>query len=94
MIQNISFEQLHLFADAAAVNPNVIKTFLANGLSVFLVKGKPVFSTGRRGLPKNPHYCTILYIWFFDNFLLGDALFAKALPCLETFFIPDFNLLS
>ena len=63
---------------------------MANGLSVFLVKGKPVFSTG----PKNPHYCTILYIWVLDNFVLGDALFAKALPCLETYFIPDFNLLS
>ena len=31
-------------ADAAAVNPNGIKTLLANGLSTFLIKDNPVFS--------------------------------------------------
>ena len=37
-------------ADAAAVKPNVIKTFLANGLSTFFIKGNPVFSND----PKSP----------------------------------------
>ena len=72
----------------------LLKRFLTNGLGVFLVKGKPVFSTGRRSLPKNPPDGPILCIWFFDNFVSVDELFTKALLCLETFFIPDFNLLS
>ena len=30
-------------ADAAVVNPNSIKIFLANGVSVFLANNKPIF---------------------------------------------------
>ena len=45
---------------AAAVNPNAIKTFLANGLSTFPIKGSPVFNNGSGSLPKNPPDCTIL----------------------------------
>ena len=41
-------------ADAAAVNPNGIKTFLANGLSTCPIKGNSVFSNGPKSLPKNP----------------------------------------
>ena len=37
-------------ADAAAVNPNGIKTLLANRLSTFPIKCKPVFCNG----PKSP----------------------------------------
>ena len=48
------------FADAAVVNPNGIKTLLPNGLSTFLIKGKPVFSNGPISLPRNPLNCTIL----------------------------------
>ena len=33
-------------ADAAAVNPNGIKTLLANGLSAFPIKGNPIFNNG------------------------------------------------
>ena len=33
-------------ANAATVNPNGIKTLLANGLSTFHIKGNPVFSNG------------------------------------------------
>ena len=39
---------------AAAVNPNDIKTLLANSLSTFPIKGNPVFSNGSKSLPKNP----------------------------------------
>ena len=54
-----------IFADVAAVNPNGIKTLLANGLSIFLINFHPVFSNGLRILPKNPPDCVIL-----DSFLM------------------------
>ena len=40
--------------DAAAVNPIGIKVFLTNGLSTFLIRGKPVFNNDPKSLPKNP----------------------------------------
>ena len=43
--------------EAAAVNTNGNKTFFANGLSTFFIKGKPVFSNGLRSLPKSPPNC-------------------------------------
>ena len=43
-----------LAADAAAVNPNGIKTLLANGLITFFINRNPVFNNGPRSLPKNP----------------------------------------
>ena len=49
-----------IVADAAAVNPNKIKTLLANGLSTFPIKGSPVFSNGPKSLPKNLPNCHIL----------------------------------
>ena len=48
---------------AAALNPYGIKTFLANGLSAFLIKTNPVFSNGPKSLPKNPLDYPIL--WYF-----------------------------
>ena len=41
-------------ADAAAVNPNGIKTLLTNRFNTFFIKGNPVFSNGSKSLPKNP----------------------------------------
>ena len=41
-------------ADAAAVNPNGIKTLLANGLITFFINRRPVFNNGLRSLPRNP----------------------------------------
>ena len=61
----------------------VLKTLLANGLSTF-IKGKPVFSNDPRSLPRTPSDCTILDSWVFDNFILADELFTKALWALET----------
>ena len=55
---------------------------LAIGLSDFFINGKPIFSNGPRN-PKNPN-CTILDRWVFNNFILADKLFAKALQSLET----------
>ena len=40
--------------DAAAVNPNGIKTLLANVLIIFLINGNLVFNTGSRRLSRNP----------------------------------------
>ena len=71
-------------ADAAAVNPNRIKALLANGLSTFPIKGNAVFSNGPKGLLRNPPDCLILCTWVFDNFILADELFAKALRSYET----------
>ena len=68
---------------ADAVNPNVIKTLLANGLSAFPIKGSPCFSNGPKGQPKNPHDFPILCNWVFDNFILADELLAKALRTLK-----------
>ena len=48
-------------ADAAAVNLNGIKTFLANVFSTFFIKDNLVFSSGPKILRKNPPYCPILY---------------------------------
>ena len=39
-------------ADAAAVNPNGIKTLLANGISTCSIKSKPVFSNSSKSLLK------------------------------------------
>ena len=51
-------------ADAAAVNPNGIKTLLANGLITFFINGKPVFNNGPRSLPRNPLFLTALFSLF------------------------------
>ena len=40
-------------ADVVAVNPNGTKTLLANGLSTFAVKGKPVFSNSTGSWPNS-----------------------------------------
>ena len=71
-------------ADAAAVTPSGIKKLLASGLSTFFVKGKSVFSNGPRSLPRNLCDCPILCQWVYNNFILADELFAKALGSIET----------
>ena len=79
-------------ADTAAVNPNGIKTLLANCLSPFLIKGKPVLRNGPRSSPKNPRDCPILCNRVFDNFILAEALFAKASRSFETCVLVNNNL--
>ena len=78
-------------ADAAAVNPNGIKTLLANGLITFFIKGNPVFSHGVRSLPRNPPGCIILDNWIFDSVISVDHLFAKPLPRFATCLLVDTN---
>ena len=51
-------------ADAAAINPDGIKTLLAIGLSTFFIKGNPPFSNGPQSLSKSPPDCPIHAIEF------------------------------
>ena len=46
-------------ADAAAINPNGTKRFLANDFNTFFIKGNAVFSNGLKNLPINPPHCPI-----------------------------------
>ena len=48
-------------ADAAALNPNSIKTLLPDGLSTFVVKGNLVFSNGY----KNKNLKILLIVLFY-----------------------------
>ena len=75
-----------------AVNPNGIKTFLANGLSTFFIKGKLVFSYSIKSLPRNYSDCPFTDSQVFDNFISADGLFAKVLPSLETCVLINKNL--
>ena len=79
-------------ADAAAANPNVIKTLLANGLSTFPATGNQFFSNRPKRLSGNPPDYPILCNWVFDNLILADEFFAKALGSLETCVLVNSNL--
>ena len=55
-------------SDAAAVNPNCIKTPLANGSIKFPIKGDSVFNNDPTNLSKNPPGCSTFCNGVFDNF--------------------------
>ena len=59
-------------ADAPAVNPNGIKTLMANGLITFFINGNPVFSDGPRSLPRNPPDYIIIDIRVFNKLISVD----------------------
>ena len=59
-------------ADAAAGNPNWMKTILADSLCTFPIKDNPVFSNGPKSLPKNHPDYSILCNWVFENFNLAN----------------------
>ena len=79
-------------AAAAAVNPNGIKKPIANGSSIFPIKGNSVFGTGPKSLPRKPPDCPILCNWVFDDFVLADKPFEKALRSFETCVLVNNNL--
>ena len=79
-------------ADAAGVNPNGIEILLANVLSIFPIKGNPAFNNGPKNLPKNRPVCPVLCNWVFDNFILVDEPFVKALRSFETFVLVNNDL--
>ena len=70
-------------ADATAVNPKGINTLLANGVITSFINNNPAFSNGPSNLPKNHPDCIIFDNWVFDNLILADELFAKALRRFE-----------
>ena len=61
-------------ADAAAFNPDGIKTFLAYYMSIVFINDNLIFNNWPRSLPS----------WLFDDFILADELFAKTLGSFET----------
>ena len=68
-----------------AVNPNVIKTFLGNGLRTFPIKSNLFFINGLKSLPGNSRACCILYNCVFENFRkLAAELFLRTLQSFET----------
>ena len=73
------FELLHLLLLL------LILINLANVLSIFLIKGKPLFSNFPGHLPINYPNCTVLVSWFLNNALLGDNLFTIALKRFQIF---------
>ena len=80
----ISFLIAAFVADAATVNPNAITRLLANGFSTFFIKDKSIFSNVPESQPKLSPDCSILDNWVFDNFILTDKQFEKALRRLES----------
>ena len=90
--QNIFLWIVAFVADVDAVNPNGIKTLLANGLRTFPIKGNLVFNNGLKILLKICPDCPISYNWVFNNFVLADESFAKALRILETCVLVNNNL--
>ena len=76
----------------ATVSINGIKTLLDNCLTAFFIKGKPVFNNRSRNLPKNPLDCIISGNGVFDDFILPDEPFPKALRSLETCVLVNNNL--
>ena len=52
-------------ANAITVNPSHIKALLNNGISIFYINGKPVFSNGLKSLPRSAPDCTFLDSWAF-----------------------------
>ena len=60
----------------------ILKYF--NDLSTFYIKEKTVFSNGPRSLPKNHPDCSISERRVFDDFILTDGPFKKALQSLKT----------
>ena len=89
-------QSIFLWIDASvvdtAINSNGIKRLLANVLSTFPLNDNPIFNNGPKSLPKNPPDCTMLCNWVFDNFILAEELFGKALRSFETCVLVNKNL--
>ena len=78
--------------DAATVNTNGIKTLSAKGLSKLSVMDNPVFIKDPKRQPKKNLDFPILWNCIFDNFILADEPFAKALRRFGTCVLVKDNL--
>ena len=74
-------------ANVSAVNPNGVKTLLANELITFVINCNPVFNIGPRNIPRNTPDCIILNNWVFDSIISVDELIAKALQRFATYLL-------
>ena len=78
--------------DDAAVNPNVIKTLLANSLITFFIDRILVFNNWPGNLPRSPPDYIILGNWAFENFISFDKSFAKVFCRFKTCILVNNNL--
>ena len=93
-IINVALPDSNIFSwiSTAVVIPNGIKTLLVNVLNTFPIKVNPAISNDPKSPPKYPPDCPLLRNWVFDNFILADEPFAKALQSLKTWLLVDNNL--
>ena len=70
-------------ANATAVKPSGIKIHSTNNLCTYFINGKPNF-VNIQNLPRNPLDCSVLESSVFDNFVVANKLFAKALQSFRT----------
>ena len=57
--------------------------FNTNNLCTYFINGKPNF-VNIQNLPRNPLDCSVLESSVFDNFVVANKLFAKALQSFRT----------
>ena len=58
---SIFFRKYTLVADHSAVNPNDIKTLLANGVSTLFINTKPALANEAR-IFSNPPFCVLIFL--------------------------------
>ena len=68
-----------IYCWCASVNPNGIKSLLANVLTTIFITGNQVFSNGPKIPSKDPPDCAILSNWVYNNFKQAEELFSKVL---------------
>ena len=81
-----SSEIINVVAPESRIFLSVPAFAAVNGISTFLINGKPTFSNDPTSQGKNPSDCIVLDSLVFDNFVLKtDKLFAKALRKFVTY---------
>ena len=51
----------------------------------FFIRDRAVFNNNPESIPRSYPDCALSCIWVFDNFILAEELFAKALRSFETY---------
>ena len=77
------FQQIAASVADVTVNTNGIKKILVSSLSTIFIKSNPDFSNGFKSLSRNLLDCHILWNGAFNNFILAEESFAKALQRFE-----------
>ena len=84
--------------DAPAVNPNGLKTFLANGVSTFYINAKPAVINGLRKLRNSPVWLLLFLLVPFNKIPLFSEkliilIISFILLCVYIFFMKPIYLL-